>query len=131
VLSHAVGDALLGAMALGDLGAHFPPGEERWRGVDSLELLARVVEKTARAGGRPAQLDCILYLEAPRVATQVPRMRENLARVLGLPVDRVSVKATTTEGMGFVGRAEGAAASAVVLLTLGAEDGDSVLSEEG
>jgi len=131
VLSHAVIDALLGAMALGDLGTHFPSGEERWRNADSLDLLARVLEKTAHAGGRPAQVDCILYLEAPRVATFVPRMRENLARVLGLPVDRVSVKATTTEGMGFVGREEGAAASAVVLLALGTQDGEPTLSEEG
>ena len=114
VLTHAVTDALLGAMALGDLGAHFPPGDPRFRDADSLDLLREAKRLAREAGGVPAQLDCTLYLERPRVASHVPAMRENLARVLGLTLDRVSVKATTTEGMGFIGRGEGAAASAVI-----------------
>lgn len=118
VLTHAVIDALLGALALGDLGAHFPPGDPAWRDANSLDLLARARTLVEGAGGRPAQVDCILYLEAPRVAPHVVGMRENLARVLELPASRVSVKATTTEGMGFVGRGEGAAASAVVLVSM-------------
>jgi 2-C-methyl-D-erythritol 2,4-cyclodiphosphate synthase len=116
VLAHAVIDALLGAMALGDLGRHFPPSDERWRGADSLDLLRRTVALLADAGAHPEQADGTLYLEQPRVAPYVEEMRGNLAKALGLAVDRVSVKATTTEGMGFVGREEGAAASAVVLV---------------
>ena len=116
VLAHAVIDALLGAMALGDLGRHFPPSDERWRGADSLDLLRRTVALLAGAGACPEQVDGTLYLEQPRVAPYVEEMRGNLARALGLATDRVSVKATTTEGMGFVGREEGAAASAVVLV---------------
>jgi 2-C-methyl-D-erythritol 2,4-cyclodiphosphate synthase len=116
VLTHAVTDAVLGAMALGDLGTHFPPGDDRWRDAVSLDLLARAKEMAARAGGRVAQVDAVLFLESPRVAPHVDTMRANLGRVLGLPASQVSVKATTTEGMGFVGRGEGAAATAVVLV---------------
>ncbi len=118
VLAHAVIDALLGAMALGDLGRHFPPGDDRWRGADSIDLLRRTVVLVAEAGGRPEQIDATLYLEAPRVAPFVETMRANLAEAMGLDAGRVSVKATTTEGMGFVGRNEGAAASAVALVSV-------------
>ena len=119
VLAHAVTDALLGAMALGDLGAHFPPTDERWRDADSLDLLRRAAALAGERGGTAAQLDCTLYLESPRIASYLPAMREALAGALALPLERVSVKATTTEGMGFVGREEGAAASAVILVRMG------------
>lgn len=118
VLVHAVIDALLGALALGDLGAHFPPGDEGYRGADSLGLLRRAAALAAEAGGRAVQVDATLQLERPRVAEHVPAMRRNLAAALDLPVSHVSVKATTFEGMGFVGREEGAAATAVVLVSL-------------
>lgn len=116
VLSHAVGDALLGAAALGDLGQHFPPGDPALRGVSSLSLLERIVARVRAAGQRPVSVDATLLCQAPRLAPHVAGMRANLARVLALDVGRVSVKATTTEGLGFVGRGEGIAAQAVVLL---------------
>lgn len=118
VLTHAVIDALFGAMALGDLGRHFPPSDPRWKDADSLQLLREAVRMVAGAGGAPAQVDSIIYLEEPRVADHVEAMRERLAEALGLEPGMVSVKATTTEGMGFIGRREGAAASAVVLVGL-------------
>ncbi|HET9234659.1 MAG TPA: 2-C-methyl-D-erythritol 2,4-cyclodiphosphate synthase [Candidatus Eisenbacteria bacterium] len=118
VLTHAVIDAMLGAMALGDIGTHFPPDDGRWKDASSLDLLARARDLVKKAGGRVIQVDTIVYLEAPRIASFVPRMREELARVLGLSLDRLSVKATTTEGMGFVGREEGAAATAVAIVLL-------------
>ena len=114
VLTHAVIDAILGAMALGDIGGHFPSDHATWKDASSLDLLTRARGLVERAGGRVLQVDTIVYLEAPRIASFVPRMREELARVLGLPVDRLSVKATTTEGMGFTGRQEGLMAQAVV-----------------
>ena len=122
VLAHAVTDALLGALALGDLGKHFPPHDARWKDADSLELLRHAVRLAAESGGSPAQVDATLFLEEPKVAPHVDTMRANLAEALGLAVDLVSVKATTTEGLGFVGRADGAAASAVMLVRV--EDGD-------
>ena len=118
VLTHAVIDAMFGAMALGDIGRHFPPEDARWKDASSLDLLARARGLVETAGGRVHQVDTIVYLEAPRIASFVPRMREELARVLGLSLDRLSVKATTTEGMGFVGREEGAAATAVAIVWL-------------
>jgi 2-C-methyl-D-erythritol 2,4-cyclodiphosphate synthase len=121
VLAHALIDAVLGALALGDLGRHFPPGDARWKDANSLDLLRRAVILAADAGGRPVQADCTLYLEAPKVAPHLDAMRANLAGALGIPPGRVSVKATTTEGMGFIGRGEGAAASAVVLVALGGD----------
>ena len=118
VLCHAVTDAILGAMGLGDMGRHFPSSDPQWRNADSLDLLRRAVALVSGAGGRCEQVDATLLLEAPRVAPHVEAMRENLARSLGVPVDRVSVKATTTDGMGFAGRGEGAAASAVALVSV-------------
>lgn len=118
-LTHAVIDALFGALALGDLGQHFPPGDPQWKDADSLDLLRRAVATLARHGAAPAQVDCTLYLEAPKVAPHVTAMRRNLAEAMGLDQDKVSVKATTTEGMGFIGRGEGAAASAVAMVRIG------------
>ena len=116
VLLHAVADALLGALALGDLGHWFPPDDPRFEGADSTGLLAQVVAEVQRRGWRTANLDCTLIAEQPRLAPHVPAMRERLAGILGVALDCVSVKATTTERLGFTGRAEGIAAQAVVLL---------------
>lgn len=110
VLSHAVIDALLGASGLGDLGAHFPPEEERWRDADSLDLMRAVL---GLIGGRVENVDATLICEAPRLGPHRERMQRNLSEVLGAPV---SVKATTNEGMGFVGRGEGIACIAVTLI---------------
>lgn len=119
VLCHAVADAALGAAALGDLGTHFPDSDPAYRGASSLELLGRVREVVAHAGYEIGSVDATVLLEAPRIAPHIDAMRERLARALGVGVGSVSVKATTTEGLGTVGRGEGAACMAVVLLTGG------------
>ncbi len=116
VLTHAVIDAVLGAAGLGDIGEHFPDTDERWRDADSLELLAAVLELVARRGLGLLNVDCTVVLERPKLGAQKERIRERLAAVLGLAPERVNVKATTGEGMGFVGRAEGVAAIAVASL---------------
>lgn len=116
VLLHALGDALLGACALGDLGAHFPPGEERWRGADSADLLRRVVDLARQAGWRPVSCDLTLVAEAPRLAPHRDSIRIRVASILGIAVDCVGLKATTNEGLGPIGRGEGIAAFAVALL---------------
>jgi 2-C-methyl-D-erythritol 2,4-cyclodiphosphate synthase len=113
VLTHAVVDALLGAAALGDLGEHFPEADERYRDADSLQLLARVVELLTSRGLAVGNVDATVIVEAPRISPHRDRMRESLATALGVEAARVSVKATTGEGMGFIGRGEGAAALAV------------------
>lgn len=116
VLMHAVADALLGAAALGDLGAHFPPSDPQLAGADSAVLLGRVVQMLLKAGWRPVNVDATLIAEAPRLAPHIPAMRANLARAMDLPEGRVSVKATTTEGLGFTGQRQGIAAQAVTLI---------------
>lgn len=116
VLLHAVADALLGALALGDIGRHFPPGDPRWKDVSSLLLLEKVAAMVAGAGWRLGNLDATVAAEAPRLAPRVDAMRANVARVLACSVDRISIKATTTEGLGATGREEGISATAVVLL---------------
>ena len=118
VLAHAVTDALLGAMGLGDMGRHFPSGDEEWRDANSLDMLRRAREMAGSAGGRPTQVDCTVYLETPKLAPHLGGMVKNLAGALELSPEDVSIKATTTDGMGFVGREEGAAASAVMLVTV-------------
>lgn len=117
VLAHALADAVLGALREGDIGKHFPDTDPAYSGADSLELLAQVAALAARLGWRVEDADCVLVLEAPKVAPYRDAMRANLARALGIEVDRVGVKATTTEGLGFEGRGEGVAAQAVVLLS--------------
>jgi 2-C-methyl-D-erythritol 2,4-cyclodiphosphate synthase len=119
VVLHALCDALLGAAALGDIGQHFPPGEERWRDADSRDLLARVLELLAALNWRPVNVDLTVACEQPRISAHVPAMREAIAGVLGLATDAVSVKGTTTEKLGFCGRGEGIAALAVVLVRRG------------
>lgn len=117
VALHAVIDALLGAVAAGDLGKHFPTADDRWQGADSCELLARSLEVVRRRGFEVVNCDLTIIGERPRVAPHRDAMRRKLAELLGVPVDRVSVKATTTDGLGFAGRGEGLAAMAVVLVT--------------
>lgn len=116
VLCHAVGDAMLGAAGLGDLGLHFPSTDPGYRGARSLDLLAQIKEKVASAGLRLCNLDVTVICEQPRIEPLRQAMRENLARALGAPIESISVKATTTEGLGFEGRKEGIAAQAVVSL---------------
>ncbi len=116
VLTHAVIDALLGAAGLGDIGEHFPDTEERYRDADSLVLLETVVTTVIATGLEVVNVDCTVVLEAPRLAPHRQKIRERLARALGLSPTRVNVKATTGEGMGFVGRGEGVAALAVASL---------------
>ncbi len=116
VLLHALGDALLGAAGLGDLGQHFPPSDERWRGADSVDLLRRIVELVHGAGWRVVNADLTLLAEAPRLAPHRDRIRARVARVLGVEVAAVGLKATTNEGLGAIGRGEGMAAFAVALL---------------
>lgn len=117
VLLHAVCDALLGAAALGDIGKHFPDTDPAYRGISSLELLRQVVELLGNEGMRPHNLDCMLILERPKIAPYRDLMRQRIAEALGLPPERVSVKATTNEGLGPIGAGEGMAAYAVATVT--------------
>jgi len=116
VLAHAIGDALLGAANLGDLGRHFPDTDPAFRGISSLELLRRIRELVAGAGYEPVNLDATVVAEKPRLAPHIPEMQRRLAAALKLAPGQVSIKATTTEQMGFTGRGEGIAAYAVALL---------------
>ena len=116
VLAHAVGDAVLGAAGLGDLGEHFPPGDPRWKDASSLDLLARIAALLAERGARVANVDAMLVAEAPRLAPHRAAMCANIATALGISPERVSVKATTNETLGAIGRGEGLAAMAVALV---------------
>jgi 2-C-methyl-D-erythritol 2,4-cyclodiphosphate synthase len=116
VVLHALCDALLGAAALGDIGRHFPPDDPEYRGIDSRILLRRVRELVTDAGYRVVNTDITIVAEAPRMAGHIAAMRGNIATDLGLDAGCVSVKATTSERMGFTGRGEGIAAFAVVLI---------------
>jgi len=116
VLLHAICDALLGAAALGDIGQHFPVGDPAYEGISSLELVRRTVPLLAGAGYVPHQMDAVVVAERPIIASHVPLMRERIAAALGVEISAVSVKATTPEGMGALGRGEGIGAWAVVLI---------------
>lgn len=116
VLAHAVIDALLGAAALGDIGAHFPDNDPRYRDACSLELLKQVVARCREAHLRPANVDATVVAERPPLQPHIPVMRANLAEALGVALEAVSVKATTNEGLGPVGREQAIAAYAVCLL---------------
>jgi 2-C-methyl-D-erythritol 4-phosphate cytidylyltransferase / 2-C-methyl-D-erythritol 2,4-cyclodiphosphate synthase len=116
VCAHAIGDAILGAAGLGDLGRHFPDTDPRWRGVSSLLLLREISAKAAERGWRVGNCDVTLAARRPRIAPRAEEMRARLAEALGVAAAQVNVKATTGEGMGFVGREEGIAAHAVALL---------------
>ena len=117
VLVHAVCDALIGAAALGDIGAHFPDTDPRYQGIDSRKLLRETVRLLDEHGWRVANIDATIIAQAPKMAPHVPEMRENIAADLRIAVADVSIKAKTTEQLGFVGRGEGIAAEAVVLVT--------------
>jgi len=116
VLIHALCDALLGSLALGDIGQHFPDTSEEYAGIDSRILLQRVVTMVREAGWEIVNADVTLLAQRPKIAPFVPQMRQTLADVMALPVGCVSVKATTTEHLGYVGREEGVAAYAACLL---------------
>lgn len=117
VLLHAIADALLGAAAMGDIGTHFPDTDPAWAGADSMELLEAVESMLAERGFRVANVDATVVLEHPKLRPHIEAMRDNVRSALALDMDCVSVKATTSEGMGFVGGGAGAAAHAVCLLT--------------
>ena len=116
VLIHALCDALLGAAALGDIGAHFPDSHPRYKGIDSRRLLREVAALLVRSRYRVVNVDATVIAQAPRMAPHIAAMREHLASDLGIAVEAVGVKAKTTEKLGFVGRGEGIAAEAVVLI---------------
>ena len=115
-LVHAVCDALLGALALGDIGRHFPDTDPAYKGIDSLILLQKTGELIAAKGYRVGNIDVTLRMQKPKIAAYVPAMQENLAKALHVEAGQISVKATTTEKMGFEGQREGASASAVALV---------------
>jgi 2-C-methyl-D-erythritol 2,4-cyclodiphosphate synthase len=116
VLVHAICDALLGATAMGDIGRMFPDTDERYRGISSLVLLEQVAKAISTAGYRVSNIDTTVAAQAPRLAPHAELMRENIAKAVGVETGQVSVKATTTENMGFTGRGEGIAAWAVALI---------------
>ena len=116
VLLHAIMDALLGAAALGDIGKLFPDSDERYAGADSMELLREVAGILRQHGFEVVNMDSTVVAQRPKLAGYIPEMRRGIAETLGISADRVSVKATTEEGLGFTGLGEGIAAQAVVLL---------------
>lgn len=116
VLVHSVMDALLGALALGDIGKHFPDTDGAYKDIDSMVLLARVKELIAQNGYAVGNLDCTICAQKPKLAPHIDRMRQNIATVLETDLQNISVKATTTEQLGFTGREEGISATAVCLL---------------
>lgn len=116
VLLHAISDSLLGALALGDIGKHFPDTDEQYKGADSLEFLACVYEFVKERGFEVGNVDATVLAEEPKLAPYIPQMRLNIARALEVELDRISVKATTEEGLGFTGEKKGIAAHAVCLV---------------
>ena len=116
VALHALTDALLGALALGDIGRHFPDTDPKWEGADSRRLLRAVVEMVRQRGYTAVNVDITIMAQAPKMAPHIEAMRANVAADLGIDIDCVSVKATTTERLGFTGRGEGIAAQAVALI---------------
>lgn len=119
VVLHAITDALLGAAGLGDIGEHFPPSDMRWKGADSSVFLTHAVALLRERGAIIDHVDCTVIAEAPKVGPHRPAMRARIAEIAGLSVDQVSIKATTTEGLGFTGRGEGMAAQAVASIRIG------------
>ena len=116
VAIHAICDAMLGALALGDIGKLFPDSDQRYKGIDSKLLLKEVVRVVREKGYDVGNLDCTIAMQRPKLRPHIDTMRKRLAEVIGIDVDRVSVKATTTEHLGFEGREEGVSTTAVVLL---------------
>lgn len=116
VAIHALCDALLGAAAKGDIGLHFPDNSQQWKGADSKDLLRRVVEMLSADGWKVGNVDITIALQSPKLRHHIDAMRSTLAPILGVPVDAVSIKATTTERLGFVGRGEGCEVWAAALI---------------
>lgn len=119
VALHALADALLGAVAMRDIGYHFPDTDERWRGADSRMLLREVVKIIAERGYRPSNVDITIIAQAPKMLPYIEQMQANVAADLGISIDRVSIKATTTERLGFTGREEGIASLATATVVRG------------
>jgi len=113
VLSHAIADALLGAICAGDIGQHFPNTDESIRGISSIKILQRVSELLAEKKARAVNVDATVIAEAPRITPHIPAMRKKIAQAIGAPESRVSIKATTNERLGAIGRGEGIAAMAI------------------
>ncbi|MBO6108888.1 MAG: 2-C-methyl-D-erythritol 2,4-cyclodiphosphate synthase [Eubacterium sp.] len=116
VLAHAITDAILGAAALGDIGLHFPDTDEKWKGADSMKLLAKACNMVREKGYVPENVDATILAERPKLRPYIDEMRKNISEALGISIDRVNVKATTEEGLGFTGAGQGMAAQAAVLL---------------
>ncbi len=116
VVIHALCDALLGALALGDIGKHFPDTSDEFKGIDSKILLRKVMDIITNLGWKPGNVDITIAMQKPKLAPYIMQMRECMAKIMKIDVDKVSIKATTTEKLGFVGRSEGCEAYAVVLL---------------
>ena len=116
VLLHAICDAMLGALALGDIGIHFPNTDERWKDADSAVLLKHVNELINSKGYELGNLDCVLAMEKPKISPYVDQIRKRISEILNAGIDQISIKATTTEKLGFVGRTEGVVSFATVLL---------------
>lgn len=116
VIAHAIGDAILGASGFGDLGVYFPPNDPRYEGISSMLILKEIKEKVERKKFRIDYIDVMLVMEEPKISPYVAQMREEISKALEIDRDRINVKATTNEGMGFVGRMEGVGAMAVCLL---------------
>ena len=119
VLVHAIMDAMLGALALGDIGKHFPDNDPTYKGISSLKLLAYVRELCHQKGYTVSNIDAVVIAERPKLAPYITEMRQNIADTLQISIDQISVKATTTEGLGFCGTGQGIAAQAVTLLGSG------------
>jgi len=116
VLSHAIGEAIFGALSLGDLGKHFPDTDQRYKDISSLKILSMINDMAKRENAKIINIDSTIVAEEPKLSDHIPKMRENISDVLNIDINQVSVKATTTERMGFVGKKEGIAAYAVVLM---------------
>jgi 2-C-methyl-D-erythritol 2,4-cyclodiphosphate synthase len=119
VLLHAICDALLGSLALGDIGTHFPDTDQRYKNIDSKILLKETAALIAKSGYKVVNIDSTICLEQPKIKPHVPQMQQAIAQILGIGISDISIKATTTEGMGFVGRKEGVVAYATVLVERG------------
>ncbi len=116
VLTHAVMDSILGALALGDIGKHFPDTDEKYKGADSIKLLEFVQNLVDEKGYAIGNIDCTIIAQSPKMAPHIDNMRENIARALNTSIDNINVKATTEEGLGFTGAKEGIAAQSICLL---------------
>lgn len=119
VLSHAIGDALLGSLGLGDLGKHFPNTDKKYKNISSLKLLNMIKKMILKHKGKIENIDSIILAEEPKLAKYIDKMRQNIAKSLDINKDKISVKATTTEGMGFIGTKQGIAAYSIVLVNQG------------